>query len=125
MEIDKLIVLIAALGLIGLIIWWFFGKHGAEAVAATLADNQQSVEITVDGGYTPNVVTLKQGVPAKLIFLRKDPSSCLEEVVMPDFGISSKLPINKPRTVEINPSKTGEFKYACGMNMFFGKVVVK
>lgn len=124
MEIDKVIVLAAALGLIGLIIWWFFGKHGGEVVAATVRDNEQSVEITVDGGYTPQVVTLKKGIPAKLIFLRKDPSGCLDEVVIPDFGISSKLPVNKPHVIEINPSEAGEFKYACGMNMFFGKVVV-
>jgi plastocyanin domain-containing protein len=124
MGIDKLIVLVTAISLIGLIIWWFFGKHTSESVAATVEANEQSVEITVDGGYTPNVVTLKKGIPAKLIFLRKDPSGCLEEVVMPDFGVSSKLPINKPHVININPTKTGEFKYACGMNMFFGKVIV-
>ncbi len=125
MEIDKLIVLFSAVGLISLIVWWFFGKHTSEAVAATVDGNQQSVEITVDGGYTPNVITLKRGVPANLIFLRKDPSGCLEEVVIPDFGVSSKLPVNKPLTIKINPMEAGEFKYACGMNMFFGKVVVK
>ncbi len=124
MEINKLIVLAAAIGLIDQIVWWFFGKHAGEAVAATVADNEQSVEITVDGGYTPNVVTLKKDIPAKLIFLRKDPSGCLEQVVMPDFGISSTLPVNKPYVIEITPTVAGEFKYACGMNMFFGKVVV-
>jgi plastocyanin domain-containing protein len=124
MGIDKIIVLAAAIGLIGIIIWWFFGSHGGDAVAATVEANEQSVEIIVDGGYTPNVITLQKGIPAKLIFLRKDPSGCLEEVVIPDFGISSKLPINKPHVINITPKEAGEFKYACGMNMFFGKVVV-
>ncbi len=125
MEIDKIFVLVTAIGLIGLILWWFFGKRSSEAIAATVTGNEQSVEITVDGGYTPSVVTLKKGIPAKLVFLRKDPSGCLEEVVLPDFGIRSKLPVNKPFALEINPDQVGEFRYACGMNMFFGKVVVK
>jgi plastocyanin domain-containing protein len=124
MDINKLIVVATAIGLIGLIVWWFFGKHTGEAVAATIADNEQSIEITVDGGYTPNVVTLKKGIPAKLTFLRKDPSGCLEQLVMPDFGVSRTLPVNKPQIIEITPTEIGEFKYACGMNMFFGKVVV-
>jgi plastocyanin domain-containing protein len=124
MGIDKIIVLAAAIGLIGIIIWWFFGSHGGDSVAATVEANEQSVEIIVDGGYMPNVVTLQKGIPAKLIFLRKDPSGCLEEVVIPDFGVSSKLPINKPHVIHITPKEAGEFKYACGMNMFFGKVVV-
>lgn len=124
MEIDKVFVSAAAIGLIGLIIWWFFGNNSGEAVAATVGANEQSVEITVDGGYTPSVVTLKKGVPAKLIFLRKDPSGCLEQVVMPDFGVSSKLPVNKPYVINITPTEVGQFKYACGMNMFFGTVVV-
>lgn len=115
----------AALGLIGLILWWFFGKHGGEAVNATVERDEQSVEIVVDGGYKPNVVILKKNVPANLVFLRKDPSSCLEEVVFPDFGVRTKLPVNKPHTVAINPVEPGEFRYACGMNMFFGKVIVK
>lgn len=125
MEIDKAIVLVAGIGLIGLIAWWFFGKWRNDAVAASIANNRQTVDITVDGGYTPNTITLKKGMPADLVFLRKDPSGCLEEVVFPDFGISKKLPLNKAEKISLIPEQTGEFKYACGMNMFFGKVIVK
>lgn len=122
---DKIIVIIAALLLIGFILWWFFGKRETKAVAADLSGDQQTVKITVDGGYVPNTVTLKQGVPARLIFNRKDPSACLEEVVFPDFGIHERLPVNTPHEIKLDTSKAGEYKYACGMNMFFGKVVVK
>lgn len=125
MEVDKIIVLVVAVGLIGLILWWFFGNRSSDEVAATLIGNEQSVEIVVDGGYTPNVVTLKKGIPAKLVFLRKDKSGCLEEVVLPDFGVRTKLAVNVPQAIEISPTETGEFRYACGMNMFYGKVVVK
>lgn len=121
----KAIALAAAIGLIGFIVWWFFGKRELKEVAADIQDNSQTIEITVDGGYVPNTVTLKQGVPAKLVFHRKDPSNCLEEVVFPDFGMSEKLPLNAKHEIMIDTKKAGEYKYACGMNMFFGKVIVK
>lgn len=122
---DKLMVgLISAL-LIGIIVWWFFGKRQSKATAASAEAGTQSIEIKVDGGYTPNTVVLKKDMPAKLVFYRKDPSSCLEEVVFPDFGIREKLPVNARHEIPLDTSKAGEYKYACGMNMFFGKVVIK
>lgn len=122
---EKLIILIVSLGIIGLIIWWFFGNSKSEAVAAENNGDMQSIQIIVDGGYTPRIVTLKKGVPAKITFLRKDPSGCLDEVIMPDFGVSEKLPVGKPYEVNITPTELGEFKYTCGMQMFSGTVVVK
>jgi plastocyanin domain-containing protein len=64
-------------------------------------------------------------VPARLIFHRKDPSNCLEEVVIPDFGVTRKLPLGEKTPVEIGAQTAGEYKYVCGMNMFSGRVVVK
>ena len=122
---DKVIASIVAALLVGFILWWFFGKRTDEEAAAELADGHQTVEIKVDGGYVPNTVTLKKGVPATLVFNRKDPSACLEEVVFPDFGIHEKLPVNNRHEITLDTRKAGEYKYACGMNMFFGKVVIK
>ncbi|HSH31201.1 MAG TPA: cupredoxin domain-containing protein [Candidatus Saccharimonadales bacterium] len=122
---DKIIVLISSAALVGLIIWWFFARPQSEVVAASGDDRQQSVEITVEGGYSPQVVSLRQGVPAKLVFTRRDKSSCLEEVVLPDFGIRQKLPVDQPYEINLTPDKPGQFQYACGMNMFFGTIEVK
>jgi len=122
---DKIIVVIAALGLIGLVLWWFFGKHEASSMVAEQQDNMQLANITVEGGYNPQVITLQRGIPATLTFTRKDPSSCLEEVIMPDFGVQETLPVNAPHEITIQPDKTGEFSYSCGMRMFFGKVIVE
>lgn len=122
---DNIVVLVAAAVLIGFIIIWFFGKRSTEVVAAAVDHGRQTVEITVDGGYVPNTVTLKQGVPATLVFNRKDPSACLEEVVFPDFGIHETLPTGARHTIDLDTTRPGEYKYSCGMNMFFGKVVIK
>lgn len=122
---DKFLVIIGALVAIGFILWWFFGKRAQTEVAANIEGSKQSVVVKVSGGYSPNIVTLKQGVPAKVIFERKDPSACFEEVMFPDFGIKETLPVNKPYEINIDTSKPGTYTYACGMNMFHGKVVIK
>jgi len=107
-----------------LIIWWFFIKPKPVVVEATQVGGLQTAKIVVDGGYSPRVIRLKQGVPAKLSFLRKDPSACLEEIIVPEFGIHQKLELNKSYEVTVNPDKPGRYKYSCGMEMIFGTIEV-
>ncbi|MGX6427551.1 cupredoxin domain-containing protein [Levilactobacillus yonginensis] len=121
----KLLVLIVAIILIGFIAWWFFGKHTTAAVDAAVTGSSQDVDVQVSGGYSPSTVILKRGIPATLTFNRKDPSSCLEQVVFPDLGINEFLPQNQAHAIPIDTSKPGEYDYACGMNMFHGKVIIK
>lgn len=119
MTIDKLFV--AIFGLVGIAFtYWFFLMKNEEAVEVS-----ESVDITVDGGYQPDVISLPKNKKTKLNFIRKDKSDCLEEVVLPDFKKRLHLPLNKKVTIEINPAKPGEFVYSCGMNMFHGRIIVK
>ncbi len=83
------------------------------------------VEIIVDGGYLPAVNTVPVGKEIVLSFLRKDPSACLEEVLLSDFGIRRALPLNKAELVTIIPTEAKEYEYSCGMNMFKGKIIAK
>lgn len=121
----RILVLIIGIIIIGLIVWWFFGKHEAESAAATMAGATQTVDVTVKGGYSPEVVELKQGVPATLNFTRTDPSTCLDHVVFPDFGINRELPKGETESITIDTSKPGEYGWACGMDMFHGKLIIK
>ncbi len=122
---DKLLVILGGIVLIGIIAWWFFGKKKLPGVLAEQSAEYQTVLITVEGGYKPNLVTLKAGKPAKITFMRKDSSSCLEEVILPDFGLSEKLPVNQKHEVTIKPDKPGLYTYTCGMRMFSGQIEVK
>ena len=122
---DKIAVTIGAILLIGLVVWWFFGWRKAKEVVATLTDNKQQVRVTVSGGYTPNTVVLQRGVPAQIVFDRQDPSGCFSQVAFPDFGISRELPMGQQHAIDIDTSQPGEYPYACGMNMFHGKVIIK
>ncbi|MDT6979575.1 cupredoxin domain-containing protein [Levilactobacillus zymae] len=121
----KLMVLVGGLVLMGFITWWFFGKHAVQEVHANVTADQQRVDIDVNGGYSPEQVVLKQGVPAVLNFTRQDASSCLDRVVFSDFGINQELPQNQPQAIQIDTSKPGEYDWACGMDMFHGKLIIK
>lgn len=125
MSVLQIVVLVIAIVLIAFISWWFFGKHDTGAVNATMVGDHQQVEIKVNGGYYPETVVLKQGVPAQLIFNRLDKSNCLDEVVFPDQGIDEKLPAEAVKKIPFNTDQAGEYSYDCGMNMFHGKVIVK
>ncbi len=122
---DKVIVSISAILLVWFIIWWFFGKHQSDSASSNLFDDSQEIAITVSGGYSPNRITLKKGIPARIIFNRIDASNCFSHVVFVDFGINQELPINQKITINIDTAKEGEFDFACGMNMFHGKVIIK
>lgn len=122
---SDLLVIISSLALIGLIIWWFFMKPEGEVEAAKFNDGEQTVSIIASGGYKPNKIVLRKDIPAKLVFTRKDPSSCLEEVILPDFGVQRKLPVNRELAITIKPEKSGRYTYSCGMHMFFGEIIVK
>ncbi len=123
---EQLFVIIGAILLIGGILWWFFGKRTTHETEASVSGNKtQEVTVTVSGGYTPNTVVFKQGVPAKIVFDRKDPSGCFNEVIFPDFGVHEVLPVGEQHSVDIATGTAGEYQYTCGMNMFHGKVIIK
>ena len=77
------------------------------------------------GGYSPETIVLKKNVPARIIFNRKDPSSCLDQVIFPDFGVHEALPLGEKHVIEITPEKAGEYGYSCGMNMMHGHMIVE
>jgi len=127
MELDKIIVLIV--GFLGIVfVYWFFLMKKEEAVEATGGTDSTGppqVDILVEGGYTPSVISIEQGKPTTVNFLRKDSNSCLEEVVVPEFKLRKYLPLNEKTSVQITPKQKGEFVFSCGMGMYHGRIIVR
>lgn len=84
----------------------------------------QSVEVVVQGGYSPHTMEAEFGTPLCITFDRRESGSCTEQVVFSDFGIVAHLPANKRTDVTFTPDKVGTFDFACGMNMVHGSLIV-
>jgi plastocyanin domain-containing protein len=119
----KALVTSGGLGLIGLELWWFVFSQPKSRKARS-QDGIQEITITVDGGYDPNQIVVQAGLPVRLNFYRNDPSSCLEEVRLPDFHIAKALPVNQTTAIDFTPDEPGRYEFACGMNMFRGSIKV-
>lgn len=118
---DKILAALFSLGGIVFTYWFFLMKKSEKA---TVVKNN-NIDITVEGGYSPNTISIPKGKSTTLNFTRRDPSSCLEEVVIPDFKVRRFLPLNKRISISLNPKKEGRYEISCGMNMFHGKIIVK
>ena len=123
----ELLVLAGAVTLIVAVNWWFFvaGRAPAAAVTAGAAVNGAPAEvvIVVDGGYSPATVQVKAGEKVRLVFDRRDNSSCSEEVVIPAFNVRQFLPSGERTVVEIGPLAAGTYPYTCGMSMLRGTII--
>ena len=115
-------VLVSAILAIAVLGWYFFAPR--KAVNASLSDGVQRVQVTVRGGYSPNVVQVRQGVPVEMEFDRQESGDCSARVVFPDLQLSAALPAHQRTTVRFTPHQSGSFLFACGMNMIQGTLVV-
>lgn len=127
-------VVLAAAGAIAWVNWYFFlaGRSGAAvasiaaaATGASGAGTMPQVTITVDGGYSPNTVRVKAGERVRLVFDRRDTSSCSDEVVFPDFGIRKYLPTGERTMIELTPPAPGKYEFMCGMSMLRGSLIAE
>ncbi len=122
MPVAELMVTLGGLGAIALLAWFFFGPKQAQA--ARVKGNIQEIEITVKGGYAPDIIRVQKDIPLRLVFNRQEAGDCSARVVFPDFQVSKTLAAFAKTTLEFTPDKAGEFGFACGMNMVHGTLIV-
>ena len=84
---------------------------GASAVYVAAAPAEVVIKVEAKRfDYTPNVITLKKGVPVVLELTTKD-------VVMgfsaPDFAVRTDILPEKVARIRIVPDKTGTFTFVC------------
>lgn len=90
------------------------------------AAEQNRVEIAVtEKGFEPASVTVDAGKPVTLVVTRETSKTCATELVMPDQGINRPLPLGETVEITFTPEKAGDLHYACAMDMYRGKVVVR
>ncbi|HKA48386.1 MAG TPA: heavy metal translocating P-type ATPase [Candidatus Dormibacteraeota bacterium] len=111
------VVITAGLG------WFFFGPRKARA--AKMTGKLQEVTVVVKGGYSPDLIRVRQGIPLRMLFDRQESGECTSRVVFPDFAQNRSLPAYAKTAVEFTPDRAGRFGFACGMNMVHGTLVVE
>ena len=121
----KLIVAISGVFLIILVNWYFLFSKRKTYEAESEEAGVQEVKIVVKGGYSPDVIVVKKGIPVRLNFYRDETADCSDTIVFGDFNIRKPLPAFKTTAVEFTPEKEGEYQFTCGMGMMRGKLVVR
>lgn len=119
---DRILAVAAGVGMVLFLYFYFFGRRPETAAASS--GGRQSVEIVVSGGYRPDLIVAKKGVPLTLIFDRREDNPCSDEVVLPEFGVRRALPAHARTAIEVIPQRAGEFPFTCGMSMLHGKIRV-
>ena len=125
MDTPALIVTVCGRAPAGLGLWYFFFAPRQTASAVSTSSGVQQIDITVKGGYSPDVIEVERGKPVQLSFYRDEENSCSEELLMPDFSIRRDLPAFQTTLVELLPQQAGRFEFTCGMGMLRGALVVK
>ncbi len=105
MSVIEIGVTVSGFVVILILAWFFFGPKKAKE--AEVKGGVQEVRITVKGGYSPDVIRVKEGVPLRLVFDRQEASDCSDRVVFPDFQASKSLVPFATTTLEFTPTKSG------------------
>jgi len=101
-------------------------QPGQRVVARTSDAFSSDLTVTVtERGYEPATLTVPAGKAFTITFVRQADPSCGDSLVFPTLDIEKNLPHRQPVKVEIPAQPPGEIKFACGMDMYRGKVVVR
>ena len=88
--------------------------------------NEQHFRVTVDGGgFHPGSLTIPVGKPITLVVTRTSDNTCAKEIVIPALNETRGLPLDRPVQIRIPAQEKGSLTFACGMNMYHGKLVVR
>ncbi len=107
--------------------WALIGVGGADKNnnQVTASTEEQVVNMTQDvNGYSPNVFTVKKGVPVKWVINSKSVFSCASYIVMRQFKIGKPLQLGE-NIFRFTPTQTGEIPFSCSMGMYRGKFIVE
>lgn len=96
---------------------------GAPEGTAVSAGGMQTISVDVSQGFfDPMVLKARAGEPLDITFSQGQ--GCMAKVLMKDFGVSQDL-TSGGAVVKLPALKPGEYTFSCGMEMQFGKLVVK
>jgi hypothetical protein len=82
----------------------------------------QVVEVTVHGGYHPDAIVARAGLPLRLVFRRDDDDACTERVVFSAPRLDRRLTPSGTTTIDLPAQPPGEIRFTCGMGRYRGRI---
>lgn len=90
--------------------------------AAAVENGVQIVNIAIEGGtYVPNTISVKAGMPVKVVFTGKA-KGCLAKPTFKALGKKLDLTTAGSGTIDLGSVKAGTYEFTCGMGMNAGKI---
>jgi hypothetical protein len=95
-------------------------------VAAASVIPRDAIHVSVGpGGFVPSRIEVPAGKITMLALTRDPQPNCASKVVFPDLNIMHDLPPGQTVLIQLPPMPAKEMKFACGMGMYRGLLVVK
>lgn len=97
-----------------------------ENKSAVIKGDYQEIDLKISASrYSPNIIVAKKDLPLKINLYADENAGCTREIIFPDFNIDKIVPAGGKETIEINPTKAGEFGFRCSMDMARGKLIIE
>ena len=100
----------------------FLAVACSEAAAKPPLANVVTMSVT-ENGFEPKDLRVKKFEPVTLTITRKTEDTCATEIVIDEYGVNTKLPLNEPVVVRFTPNQNGTLKYGCAMKKMVGGVI--
>lgn len=101
------------------------GEEPSAGVAPLVAASGPIAISVTEDGFAPALAKVRVGQPVTLVVTRKVEKTCATDIVIKDYGISKPLPMDQPVAITFTPTKAGDIRYACAMDMVVGKLVAE
>ena len=121
----QILGVVLILAVVALFLLWTRSKRHERGVVGQTLGGARVFDVVVKGVYAPAVLRARLGQKVKINFLRQESSECSRFVSFPDFKIRQELPEGKTVTVELAPTRKGEYSFACDMSMYQGRLIIE
>lgn len=93
---------------------------------ASNSEKTQVVNISVtEKGFEPSTFNVSPGAVVTLKVTRKTDATCATQIKVPAKKLKKDLPLNQTVSIYLGKLDKGEIRFACGMDMISGHILVK
>lgn len=86
----------------------------------------KNVDLKVtENGFEPSEIKVAPGTHVILNVTRKTDITCATQIKITEKNLKEELPLNKTIKIDLGTLKKGGIRFACGMDMISGHIVIE